>query len=274
VKLLITGGSGFIGRNLTRIFREQGYDVLAPTRSELDMRDLEGLRAYLRTARVDATIHCAAVGVFNDPNQSFNDIYCANIEMFENLMVAGSNQDPIILIGSGAEFDRRWPIIEKRESDVYVEWPIDAYGLSKNIITRRIKNNMRVLRSFGCFNHDEPMSRFIRQSLHRIKQGLPISIVRNRRMDFFYLDDMATAIKYTLKSYHPQHLNLVYKEKHDLISIAHKIYKHAGVKDYPEIMVPPDFQNEYTGCGVILDNLRLPLIGLDEGIKKTIQQLL
>ena len=59
--MLITGGSGFIGRNLVQWFRnaESAHEVQAPTRAELDLTDANAVRAYLERHRFDVVIHAA-----------------------------------------------------------------------------------------------------------------------------------------------------------------------------------------------------------------------
>src|SRR5438132_7973684 len=57
-KILITGGNGFIGRNLAAWFRG-GHDVEAPARIELDLTDADAVRAYLDRRRFDLVIHAA-----------------------------------------------------------------------------------------------------------------------------------------------------------------------------------------------------------------------
>ncbi len=57
-KILVTGGNGFIGRNLVESLQEQ-YQVCAPSSAELDLRDTEKTAQYLKEQSFDTVIHCA-----------------------------------------------------------------------------------------------------------------------------------------------------------------------------------------------------------------------
>ena len=59
-KLLITGGSGFLGCRLAYFLKEK-YDLLLPTHDALDISREEAVRAYLEEHRPQAVIHCAAL---------------------------------------------------------------------------------------------------------------------------------------------------------------------------------------------------------------------
>ena len=61
MKLLVTGGSGFLGRRTAAHFEKLGWQVLAPSHSQLDITDEAGLQAWFRENRPDAVIHTAAV---------------------------------------------------------------------------------------------------------------------------------------------------------------------------------------------------------------------
>lgn len=61
MKLLVTGGSGFLGRRVVAYFETLGWQVLAPGHGQLDITDAYALRAWFRENRPHAVIHTAAV---------------------------------------------------------------------------------------------------------------------------------------------------------------------------------------------------------------------
>ena len=61
MKLLVTGGSGFLGRRVVAHFEKLGWQVFAPSHRELDITDREEVHAWFRNHHPDAVIHTAAV---------------------------------------------------------------------------------------------------------------------------------------------------------------------------------------------------------------------
>ena len=46
MKILITGGSGMVGRNIVELLKKKGFKVLHPTSHEIDLLDKEACLLY------------------------------------------------------------------------------------------------------------------------------------------------------------------------------------------------------------------------------------
>ncbi|HVU78254.1 MAG TPA: NAD-dependent epimerase/dehydratase family protein [Gaiellaceae bacterium] len=57
--VLVTGGGGFVGRNLVGALREASLEVHAPLRAELDLRDRAAVERYLRSHAIETVVHAA-----------------------------------------------------------------------------------------------------------------------------------------------------------------------------------------------------------------------
>lgn len=95
MKVLVTGATGFIGKNLVERLLEEGHDVLCVTRKEipqgffarnvenvvLDLQRIEALGAHMRG--VDIVIHVAAqLGHYGIPYKYFYDVnYLATVKL-------------------------------------------------------------------------------------------------------------------------------------------------------------------------------------------------
>lgn len=61
MKLMITGGTGFLGRRTAAYLQGQGFQVSVPAHRELDITEEESLRNWFRKNRPAVVIHTAAV---------------------------------------------------------------------------------------------------------------------------------------------------------------------------------------------------------------------
>src|SRR4051794_17546638 len=60
----VSGGSGFVGSNVVKIFSERhGAEVIAPSHRELDLTDPDAVRTSVGEHRPDAIVHTA---ILND----------------------------------------------------------------------------------------------------------------------------------------------------------------------------------------------------------------
>lgn len=63
--LLLTGGTGDIGKAIAENFAKKGYHVIAPTRHELNLLEENSIDSFIKrlTDPIDAFIHCAGFNV-------------------------------------------------------------------------------------------------------------------------------------------------------------------------------------------------------------------
>ena len=272
MNVLITGCNGFLGRELVPLFENDGYNVIATNRDNLDVMDGDQVAAFLDDHDIDIVIHAAVKGGRrNQPDTHVNMF--KNITMFENLRKNCSKYKLMINFGSGAEFDRTQDVSNMTEEQILERYPKDYYGLSKSIIAKQIKEmytNIVNFRLFGCFGAKEDNDRMIKASILKVLRGDSIEIHQDREMDFFYVKDLyKVAVHYieNLGQDLPKDLNLCYGRKYSLMDVANTIDR---VSDkYVKITVNDKEKGaSYTGCGKKLQALNLELIGLKKGIKE------
>jgi GDP-L-fucose synthase len=58
--VLVTGGNGFLGKQLVRKLKERGADVFVVKQSDYDLRRLENIRRALSDSKPQMVIHLAA----------------------------------------------------------------------------------------------------------------------------------------------------------------------------------------------------------------------
>jgi len=67
-KILLTGGKGFIGRNIQESLGKR-YEFLAPAKDELDLKNTDAVYKYLEKNKPEVVIHTALAGGFGQEKE-------------------------------------------------------------------------------------------------------------------------------------------------------------------------------------------------------------
>lgn len=251
-KILLTGRSGFIGRNLYENFADK-YEVFAPFHKELDLLDLSAVTKYIYDNRINIIIHTAIhIKEFNGSDKEFyNDML-----MFLNIEKQSLYVEKIIYFGSGAEYDKKYHIQMVKEEQIGNTIPDNEYGLAKyamNIIARE-SSNIYNLRLFGIYGKYELWDRkFISNLCCKAVFNLPLTIRRDCYFDFLYIEDLPAIVDWFcnhIPQYHDY--NVCYGQQYLLSNFAEKVNKVS--KKELEIKLIND--NEYN-LTYSADNTRL-----------------
>ena len=250
--ILVSGASGFLGKSVSEYFSNKGHEVFSLTRQDLDVTNKGQVTDWFRQNKVDFVIHTAVKGGRRGNYDSFSD-YVANIKMFENLFENKHRFSMMIHFASGAEFDRKNHINCFKEDRIFDSMPEDFYGLSKNMIARKIikhKTNIYNFRLFGCFGKDEEENRLLKILSQGIEEQSETFIEGRKTMDFFYDKDVCRAIEYYMDNYKknnlPRDINLVYEEKLTIKEISDYLEEVMG-KPNKNLKLNEITTNGYTG---------------------------
>ena len=256
MRILITGANGYIGKTLHNALRDTHY-VVAINRSNFDLTDATALGEFFKGSHhFDVVLHCAVAGAANprDTNQSIMD---KNLTAYYNLLQFRKHYTRLIHFGSGAE--------------TYL--PNTPYGYSKKVIAKSILNqdNFYNIKIFGVFDENELNTRFIKANIKRYINKEPIEIHEVKFMDFFYMEDLISVVKYYIgEKEPPKEFDCVYsKSSYTLFGLAYLINK---LNDYEvEIVYGDKIGDDYVSK--YRTQLPIELIGLEEGLKITYNKL-
>ena len=128
-QILLFGGSGILGSEVLRHLNVESYDYVAPTSTDLDIRDKEQLFKYVSELKPSWIINCAAWTNVDGAESSFQEVRGINSIAVENLgTAAGLFGCKIIHISTDYVFDGESSKPYDESSPVN---PVNKYGESK-----------------------------------------------------------------------------------------------------------------------------------------------
>lgn len=144
-KVLITGAAGFVGRHLIRELESHGHVVATtdavpeaslPQYRQLDLRNRESLKAFIRDVKPDACIHLGAVSFVPDGDKNPSDLLTVNIAGTVNLAEAVRCEAPdcrLMLVSTAQVYG---PVTSIRAANVPIRenaplLPLSMYAISK-----------------------------------------------------------------------------------------------------------------------------------------------
>ena len=247
-RILITGGRGFVGRNLQEALSGQ-YQVFAPSHKELELLDYDALARYVDRNRIEAVVHAAIhVPMFNGAEKEFFH----DMQMFMNLEKLSAGLDKLLYFGSGAEFDKRADITLVKEEDWGKSIPVTEYGLAKYTMNRiaRDSRNIYNLRLFGIFGKYELWQiKFLSNLCCKAVFDFPLTVRKECSFDFLYIDDLAPVVAWFLENKPAWHdYNVCMGVPYKLTELA-ALVKATAQKDLPIQVLSEGRNPDYTACG-------------------------
>lgn len=253
MRIFITGGEGFIGRNLNEQLREK-YELYVPSHQELELLDESKVNDYLKQHHFDIVIHCAW-NAERDPKIDRNKILEYNLRMFFNLAHCHKEYGKMIYYGSGSEYGKEHLTPKMKEDYFDVHVPMHQDVFSKYVICKYTQKSENIynLRTFGVFGKYEDWKiRFISNACCKAVWDLPITIRQNVRLDYLHIDDLIKITEWLIMN-EPEDkcYNVCSGEVYDLLTLARKIIKISG-KNLDIKIAREGMGREYSG-----DNSRL-----------------
>jgi GDP-L-fucose synthase len=224
-RILLTGSSGMVGRNLLEHPSMSAYEVLTPSSQQLDLRDYASVITYLQNHQPDMVIHCAGkVGGIQANMREPVGFLLENLDMGRNIVWASRQAgiQRLINLGSSCMYPRNHnePLREELVLKGELEPTNEGYALAKIITARLCDYIMRENTSFhyktlvpcnlyGRHDKFDPAhSHLIPAIIHKVHQAhqkgektVEIWGDGTARREFMYAGDLADAIVHAIDQF-------------------------------------------------------------------------
>lgn len=219
MKVLITGGAGFIGSAIVPKLQNENYDVYVYDNLSFgnrdfiniddehfflgDIRDKETLSSVFQKVSPDVIIHLAAIHFIPYCNEHPFESSDINIRGTMNVLNAAkkcNNLNKIIFASTAAVY----PISDYAVAENDQVLPLDIYGLSKlageELLKKfHLETNIDTVccRFFNAFGPNETNPHLIPEIEKQLRNGERVIALGNLtpKRDFIHTHDMANAIK-------------------------------------------------------------------------------
>ena len=221
--VLIVGGNGFIGHEISQLLNSNGYDVKILTRSRSkqsefpqiigDLFDENSYKSILEKLRPSVVINCAWIS----QTQSYRDspanlLYLEGSKRFAyHCFENGINH--YIGIGSSAEYGKGG---DSCVAGVTTPLPIDLYGKTKlecqtevNQMANSAGTRFSWLRVFQAYGLSQDKNRLIPSAIITLQKNEEFVLsAPESRHDWISTKDIASAVKFNLENDLPEVIDL------------------------------------------------------------------
>ncbi|MCI6152076.1 dTDP-4-dehydrorhamnose reductase [Fusobacterium perfoetens] len=188
--ILITGANGQLGFDFQRLFKEKNIEYIATDVNELDITDIEKVRAFVKDKNISLIINCAA---YNNVDKAEDEI-----ELCTKLNTYAPRDLAIVSKEIGAEYITYSTdfVFDGKKNSPYTENdtpnPLSTYGKTKYLGEQEVLKNYEksfVVRSswvFGIANNN-----FNKQVINWSNEKTQLSLVDDQVSSPTYSRDLA-----------------------------------------------------------------------------------
>jgi len=209
LKILITGGTGFIGRHLAALWQDAVHEIVVVARNidaslfhtnvgciEADITDANDIQAAIIFARPDVVIHSAAMSKPNDCELQRELCYTTNVQATQHVIDACKAVGAkLIFMSTDFVFGHYGPYTE---TDAYC--PVNYYGESKMMAEKLVAASglqYAIVRTVMVYG--EKLQGQNNTFLHWVKDNLeqqkPIRVFTDQYRSVTYVNDLCRGIE-------------------------------------------------------------------------------
>lgn len=260
MKILLTGGTGFIGAPLSRELKQRGHDFtlavyghdpqLPLLEKEFNIITVNLLNEASRTelmrrVQPDMLIHLAW---YAEPNNFWQsplnlDWLYASLDLFKHFGEHGGAR--CLMTGTCAEYDWRMGGCFSEKTTPLA--PSTFYGIAKDALRRACEGYASICgisllwcRLFWPYGPGEPNNRFFSSLMRDIRDGkTAICRAGNLKRDYMHVDDIAEALIAAAFSRETGAMNIASGQSVSLGMLAHMLAQSMGKKNFLQVETAP-----------------------------------
>ena len=227
--VLVTGGSGFVGRNILPLINKTLAKVIAPTHSDYDLLEQANIRSMLKKYKPDIVLHLAALsgGIMANKNQPadycYKNLYMGT-SMIHESWSAGVEKYITLIGGCSYPANANNPIKEEFLWDGYPQKDSAPYSIAKkmslvqsNAYRQQYDFNSIVLAPGNLYgphdNFDLQASHVIPALIRKFNEASKNKIKKidvwgtgRAIRDFIFIEDACEAIFLSIQNYNDSEL--------------------------------------------------------------------
>ena len=299
MKILLTGGSGMVGKNILEYSKKEEYTFLAPSSKELNLLDYNSVDTFIKENNPEFIIHAAGkVGGIQANIAAPVNFLVDNMDMGRNIIMAAKNNSikNFLNLSSSCMYPRNAenPLSEDLILKGELEPTNEGYAIAKAMTTRLCeyimkedldKNYKTVIpcNLYGKYDKFDPknshMIPAVIRKIHEAKElgSAEIDIWGDglARREFMYAADLANFIFYAIPNFKemPQNINVGLGKDYSINEYYKSIANIIGFKgSFVHDLTKPIGMKQK-----LIDDTRLKTFGwssktsLQEGLMKTFE---
>ena len=256
LRILLTGASGFLGRNLTESLRDDGHNVIGMN-SSCNLVNQSNASMLMHKIPYDVIIHAAgSVGGIGANRQNPGKFIYENLMMGANMIEAARAYQPqarFIMLGTVCAYPK-YAEVPFKEENIWYGYPEETnapYGIAKKTLMQMVQSyyeqyafngvNLIPVNMYGPHDHfDDQGSHVIPALIFKIKRAMDSGQRKivlwgdgSPTREFLYVDDCCEAIKLAIDAdVGPEPINIGTGKETSIEDLAEMIGEIMGFEGY------------------------------------------